>query len=818
MTPLSLTLKGFRGIRDGLKRDTLTLDIASLTDGAQLIAIKGANGRGKTTVMENLTPYLTMPSRNSVNGLGPFSYYDNVCLPESEKELIWAHEGHSYRTQLVIRSNGRRRTEAFLHVLNDQGAWTPVSLDDGTVSDGKIDSYERCVEAILGSADTFYTSVFASQGKRQLTAYKNAEIKPLLADLLGLEQIRKEGEKAAMVVKLLKPGLLTLRQERASLQAEHDRTNDIIESLGDTAKRIMLAQQAKSDAQQTIDIEKEKLAKALAEQSIAQQNDARRSLLQAERDTAIASGKTRLASLEQQDRREAERLTQLEHRNAQRRQAAASQRSTLAVQKTKLEKILQDRELIDGAVKSLPEQQDCIAKQEGQIHELRQKLDRVKQLRADDKLLTERIAALEREAGQAALKAKELQDRFGLTAQVPCVGTSLQGQCKLLDDAHQAKTLMPSADAHIARANTERDELIAKQATVREQVQVLGNPAAALEFAEADLQRARATLATLSILAGRRGELNDAMSSLDTVNEQMLALPNSDTSENDAERQERASIGASREQLAAQKVAETNAQRESLTHIDNMLAALPAPFDHSRVQQIRKSVDDAQANLAQADTAFMNTLRDQQRQQELMQRQVDVAFKLSRLAKRIARIECELGTWSLYGKSMGNDGLIALSIDDAGPLLSRLSNDLLLACYGPRYTTSIKTTAENGSGEQREGFDIVVHDAEYGDSKSVGRMSGGERNWVDLAMVRAIALYLKMNAGRNYATLFSDEADGTLDPEHKRMFMAMKREALRLGGYEQEFFVSHTPELTATADAIIDLDAMVIAGQVVLSD
>jgi exonuclease SbcC len=38
----------------------------------------------------------------------------------------------------------------------------------------------------------------------------------------------------------------------------------------------------------------------------------------------------------------------------------------------------------------------------------------------------------------------------------------------------------------------------------------------------------------------------------------------------------------------------------------------------------------------------------------------------------------------------------------------------------------------------------------------------------------------------------------------------MKREVLRLGGYEQEFFVSQTPELAAMADAVIDLDAMVM--------
>ena len=57
-----------------------------------------------------------------------------------------------------------------------------------------------------------------------------------------------------------------------------------------------------------------------------------------------------------------------------------------------------------------------------------------------------------------------------------------------------------------------------------------------------------------------------------------------------------------------------------------------------------------------------------------------------------------------------------------------------------------------------------------------------------------------------YEALFSDEADGPLDPERKRMFMAMKREVLRIGGYAQEFFVSQTPELASTADLIIDLE------------
>lgn len=54
----------------------------------------------------------------------------------------------------------------------------------------------------------------------------------------------------------------------------------------------------------------------------------------------------------------------------------------------------------------------------------------------------------------------------------------------------------------------------------------------------------------------------------------------------------------------------------------------------------------------------------------------------------------------------------------------------------------------------------------------------------------------------------SDEFDGPLDPDRKRMFMAMKRRVLELGSYARELFVPQTPELTAMADAVIDLDAM----------
>ena len=170
-------------------------------------------------------------------------------------------------------------------------------------------------------------------------------------------------------------------------------------------------------------------------------------------------------------------------------------------------------------------------------------------------------------------------------------------------------------------------------------------------------------------------------------------------------------------------------------------------------------------------------------------------------------MESDLGSWNLLARCLSNDGLIALAIDDAGPTLAGFANDLLLACYGPRFTVSLLTQVETKKGEQREGFVIEVHDGESGQSKRVEQMSGGERVWINECLIRAVALYLAQNTGRRYGALFSDEADGPLDPERKRMFMTMKREVICLGGYQREFFVSQTPELTAMADAVIDLEA-----------
>lgn len=805
MKPIALTLKGFRGIRDGLSRDVIELDFEQLAGDAQLVAIVGRNGRGKTTILENMTPFPIMPSRAGADGLGSFSYYDHLCLPESAKDLIWEHGGKRYRSQQVFRLNGKKKTEAFLHVRQGD-SWQPMRVDDGTVSDGKVATYVQCVEGILGSAETFFTSVFAAQGRRQLSAYKNAEIKTLLADLLGLDEIRALGAKALETAKLLKAGLVAVRQECAGLTAEVEEVTRELSQLRDASARIAAAQMEKTARQAALDSAKEELAKHIATRDVTMQTEARRTQLTEEKRSIIEAGKAALGALEAQERREGERLEQLNRRIRQRGEDERKRRQGLNEQRARFEAMLEMSNVIERASRRLARAESVVVGRDERVAGLRRVAERLEKLRADSKLARARIAGIEREARQASLNAQELSRRFGLSAEVPCVGTDLQGRCKLLSDAREAQSLKPSADAQIARLQEERAKVALHLRDVDAQRQDLAAAHERLNIADTRLKRSRERLSRLSVQAARQGELAQARETLANIARQIESLPQHDSRETAEEEADRGAIAATRQAIGAQRDGEAQRQRESLNRVDAALAALPAPFDASRIERAQHALAEAQRALVTTEATYLKAVRDQQADEEFRRRKAVVDKRLTALDTRMRRIEDQVGVWMLFAKCMSNDGLIALSIDDSGPALSALANDLLLACYGPRFTVSLKTLVDTAKGEAREGFDIVVHDAESGEAKSVTQMSAGERVWINESLTRAIALYLTQNSGRHYETLFSDEADGALDPERKRMFMAMKREVLRIGGYRQEFFVSQTPELAAMADVVIDLE------------
>lgn len=806
--PLRLTLTGFKGIRSGLGRDTLTLDLESLAEDASLVAIAGGNGRGKSTVMDNLHPYLVMPSRAGADGLGAFSYYDHVYLPESQKELVWAHGGRRYKTQLVFRLNGKRKTEAFLFEKHGS-AWAPVSLADGTLTDGKVDTYERAVREILGPEDTFFTSVFSAQGKRPLSAFKNGEIKTLLADLLGLERIRAEGARAAETVRLLKAGLSVVRQEQAQAAEAILRLERQTTAPAAADALLVRVQEAKKAAAAHLAEAQGATARAEGKASTAAAHDGRRVELAADRVRALGQHQEATRRLMEEQRRIDHRAAGVEQRVQARKRQHAERRAHLLGQRDGLVRTAAMAGKVRWAKVRSAVAARCVEERTARLAAAQGAVDRAEALRGQVRLHRQTVEGIEREAGQLALRQADLNNRFGLAALVPCAGLDLQGRCQLLADAREAQTLIPSVDGQLAQLGNRKRQEQEGLASVTAELDQLAGAAERRNRAEQRLEAAQGRLAALHLLEARQGEVDQAAAAMEPLDRELEALGISPAEEAPDEAAERAEIAAARQRQEADRADVETALRESLARVDAALQALPPAFDSAQLAAARRSQAGAEEAVRQAEQAELAAVR-QHEQAVAVQAQVAAARAVQAAADgRAAAIEGELGSWVLLAKCLSNDGVIALDIDDAGPTFSALANDLLLACYGQRFTLEVVTQSATAKGEMREDFDIIVHDGLRGESKSLKLVSGGERVWINECLIRAIALYLGTNTGRRFGTLFSDEADGPLDPDHKRMFMDMKREVLRLGRYAREFYVSQTPELTAMADHVIDLDALV---------
>lgn len=748
-----------------------------------------------------------MPSRAGADGLGAFSYYDHVYLPESLKELVWRHNGRRYKSQIVFRVNGKKKTEAFLFEDSD-GAWVPAELPDGTVSDGKVETYEKAVAEILCPPDTFFVSVFSAQGKRPLSAFKNAEVKTLLADLLGLEQVREQGALAADVAKQLKAGLAVARQGAARTQDEADGVKRSLAELDGAAQDVEAAVCQRAAAALRLDDARQRLAKVTAEHAGAAETEARRRTLAEDAKRLVGEHDAGAQRLAQELPRVQQREAALRQRMAARRQTHLQRRAQLVRELAGMDDVARLREKVEAARARQPFARRVVERCRGIVARHQAAVDVLERAKSVLTARRREVESIEREAGQVALRQADLQRRFGLTSNVPCAGMDIQGRCQLLGDAREAKALLPSADAELASLAAKKRAAV--EAVAETEAAVRGLPAAAevRNKAEQLLEAADARLREMDLLCARANEVARAVQSLAVLRDELGKLPEQPESETEEERGELADIEAAKRRIAEEQQRLSTARDEAMARISEQLAKLPPPLDASQLEKAKQDVEACARAARAAEQGEATARQREERAKALREQLVAVEAKLGAAGKAAGRVETELAAWTLLAKCLSNDGVIALDIDDAGPTFSALANELLLACYGPRFTLQVITQTANGKGELREDFDIVVHDGWRDESKSLKLVSGGERVWINECLTRAIALYLSGNTGRKIGTLFSDEADGPLDPERKRMFMNMKREVLRLGGYACEFFVSQTPELTSMADRIIDLESM----------
>jgi len=771
MRPLKLTLEGFYGVRDGMKRESITLDLESLPEG--LIALVGPNGAGKTTIMDNLHPYPIMPSHASSLSVDAFSYWDHICGTSALKELEWEHDGIRYRSTFSFRKPGKTgKAEYYLAWHGSDGAWHPVTLPDGTVSDGKAATYNRCVEAINGSLQTFFTSVFSAQNRRPLASYGAGEIKTLLAEMLGIEHLKALSEKAGDVAKLLGRALDEIQSDLSAFSGKRQRKADVersVQAQGELLRNTRAERDLKLEEAAKLTQERATLVAKAGESATAEARLRELSVRAHElvKDVQALDGDERAATVRTQQRVNALK------------QVAATHQATLA-----------RKEAILGAAARRDEVQLLIGREEAKLEPLQRLIADLEAKQVSHATLETALSGLMTQGQTKAAHFETLTKQAAVVDQVPCVGHAMHAACPLLSQALQAKSQAEEQRVSVAQLRAQYREKKAQADALAPVVAELAAKRGELKTLNQTLATARRDLQAATELAASKPLLDAAVTGLETANAELRQVAD-----------EASARSARYESEKARMTAEmTRIQQES-----KQLAAVDVTAAIAETDQKLASTREA---IAALEGRIEGTIRAQtvlQAEAAALAAELD---GFSATQRRADRLSDEIAQWKLLAKGLGNDGVIALTIDDAGPALTDTVNRLLLACYGMRFTVEIRTQRALANGELREGFEILVHDAEADSTKSVSVMSGGQKVWINECLTRGIALYQAQNTGQPYQTLFSDESDGPLDPQRKLQFMRMKREVLKQGGYEREFFISQTPDLVAEADAVIDVQAL----------
>ena len=439
MRPLKLTLEGFVGVRDGMKRESVTLDLEALPDG--LIALTGPNGAGKTTIMDNLHPYPIMPSRASKLSVDAFSYWDHICGTSALKELEWEHDGIRYRSSFTFRKPGKTgKAEYYLAYRGVDGTWRPVSLPDGTVSDGKAESYNRCVEAINGSLETFFTSVFSAQNRRPLASYGAGEIKTLLAELLGIDHLKALSAKAGDVAKVLGKSLEGIQSELGALAGKRQRKADAEQSIVAQGNTLRAAREQRDAALEQASKLTQERATLAAKQSESATTEARLRELGVRRDELGRAMKSAADD-------EQAAAVRCQQRVAVLSRTVATHQATLA-----------RRDAILGAAAKREEAELAIAREEARFAPLQRDIADLEVKRATLTTLDATLTSLMSQGTTKAAHFDTLSKQAAVVDQVPCVGHSMHAQCPLLTQALQAKAQAEEQRVSVANLRAEYRE------------------------------------------------------------------------------------------------------------------------------------------------------------------------------------------------------------------------------------------------------------------------------------------------------------------------------------------------------------------------
>ena len=778
-------------------------------EGIELACLTGANGVGKSSILDAITWALWGRARARRDE-------ELIHLGQNDMQVSIDFEQEALRYRVIRRRSraGRGRRGALDLMVFDAGGFPRLINETGTRR-----TQDKINEILRLDYETFVHSAYLQQGRADAFTLKTAaERKRILADILRLDQWADYEEAAktrlteiASRIEIIERDISRIREEtarepqlandrkalRTSLEQARDRLSQAEEEyrrVANAAVRLRRERENQRELVSRIASRQEDIAAAQAE---IQRQDNKIAEYQETigQSAAIQAGYSQLQEARENQSAIADQLArqaEFDRRARQLENALAKKRAALSSEVDVLRERIRALETQMSAAGAAD--MDALRAQLSDLQALERQRDdatqEVQRMRQRDSALGAQQKSLIADGKALNVRLEQLSVADGATC--PLCGQALTAE-HLADALAQLTTERDDKREQYRQCSAEIDDI--NEASARRQAEIDGwarqlkdlpalqqrlgglhESARAAEAAEAALPGERRLLRQIETRLADEDYGDEWRRQLEQLERQRARIGYDPASHADIrsqletyaayERQHtqlefaRISLPEAhkiRDDTAARLESMRAAQQQDEDRIESLSSAIAALEEQARQERdLRAGVDSIRAE-AQSLNERMTIL-----EQELNA----IAVSRETMKRLGARQEAARQQRSLYNElraAFGKNGLPALIIETALPELEAEAGDLLARITDGRMSLRLSTQREKVSGGSAETLSIEIAD-ELG-TRGYELYSGGEAFRIDFALRIALSKLLARRAGGQLRALFIDEGFGSQDED-----------------------------------------------------
>lgn len=715
-----------------------------------LVGIYGANGAGKSSLLEAMTWALYGRARTPKQGIATTGT-TGECLVE----LGFDHDEHHY----VIR----RTISGMNHTVKAR-----VTTAGAVVADGPTE-VARYVRALLGMDEhAFRSSVFAEQ--KQLAAFSDHTAdhrRRLVLSLLGITPIEKARDEARVDARAAEKDysrLTAALPDTDELMAKDEEAKALVERLTEQVAKATTEHDTAVARRKALDAKVRASEDARREDAVIRANG---KAARADRDAAVA----RLAELEK-ERADIEssraRIAELE------RVVTGFDDETVTARLATLTETVRRLEQVLGLQTKSTDAPDLAP----DPSPVRQAEDRASSAAA---ALAAAKAAFQAATNAVNAAKKKLTAASALADGSPCptCGQDIRGGATAVRDHFSGEH-----DEAVEAARTTSLAVEAAEEAVRQANAALAAQRKTFASAEAAWEKSRT----------HRVALEQARAALDAIGGSTSLIADDLRNEADDLRRRQRLVTDGRQEL--QRLA---GRRERLTLLDKEKADASARLADAdaRRQSLRKALDGLAFDQTAHEVLLVEAATLERTADEALQTVRRLEGHLNAAVRDRAGISARIEQGNEQRARLGDLATRAIVLGRTAELLNGF-RQAVVASVGPRLSTQASELFQLLTGGDYDGLRIdpetyEIQVIDQGVSYSTTRFSGSEVDLANLALRVAISEQVRFQAGGQIGLLVLDEALASLDGDRKdRMLAALTQLSAR---FRQILVVTHAVEV-----------------------